>query len=75
MAYCEETLRIHCENAAALELAKALLGRAGTRAVVRRLSVRRAEPHFQLHVALPDRTQPAREFFETVRDMAELALK
>jgi hypothetical protein len=41
---------------------------------VRRLSVRRAEPHFQLHVPLPGRHTPAREFFENVRALAELAL-
>ena len=31
---------------------------------VRRLSLRRTEPNFQLHVSLPDRRQPARDFFE-----------
>jgi hypothetical protein len=40
-----------------------------------RLSVRRAEPHFQLHVLLPDRARPAREFFEAVHGLSELALK
>jgi len=69
-------LRIHHANAAALQRADALLalaGRAGL--VVRRLSVRRAEPNFQFHVALPDRRGPAREFFDTVQAMAELALR
>jgi hypothetical protein len=53
---------------ALLELAQ----RAGL--VVKRLSVRRTEPNFQLHVPLPDRRQPAREFFEGVRALAERAL-
>jgi hypothetical protein len=43
--------------------------------VVARLSVRRAEPHFQLHVRLPERGRPAREFFEAVQAMAERALR
>jgi hypothetical protein len=38
---------------------------------VRRLSVRRDEPHFQLHVALPGRDRPAREFFEAAHALAE----
>jgi hypothetical protein len=65
-----------CESAAALEAAKALLARAKSAGlVVRRLSVRRAEPNFQLHVALPDRRRPAREFFDTVQALAESAIK
>jgi hypothetical protein len=36
--------------------------------------VRRTEPNFQLHVPLPDRRQPAREFFEAVYALAERAL-
>jgi hypothetical protein len=69
-------LRIHHENAAALQRADALLalaGRAGMQ--VARLSVCRTEPHFQLHVRLPDRAQPAREFFAAVRALAEEGLK
>ena len=42
--------------------------------VLRRLSVRSAEPHFQVHVALPDGSRPAREFFEAVHGLVELAL-
>jgi hypothetical protein len=42
---------------------------------VRRLSVRRAEPHFQVHVALPGPGDDAREFFERLRALAELALQ
>ncbi|MGC2518580.1 MAG: hypothetical protein WA373_05690, partial [Burkholderiales bacterium] len=62
-------------NAAALERADALLAlarRAGL--AVGRLSVRRTEPNLQIHVALPDGRQPAREFFEAVHSLAELAL-
>ncbi len=69
-------LKIHHENVAALQRADALLAlaeRAGLQ--VMRLSVRRAEPHFQLHVLLPDRARPAREFFEAVHGLSELALK
>jgi hypothetical protein len=66
---------VHHETAAALAHADALLGiarRAGL--VVRRLSVRRTEPNFQLHVSLPDLRQPARDFFEAVRGLAERVL-
>jgi hypothetical protein len=52
--------------------AKAMLGAASTLAV-RRLSVRRAEPHFQLHVDLPDRRRPSREFFGMVCALAKAA--
>jgi hypothetical protein len=41
---------------------------------VRRLSLRRTEPNFQLHVSLPDRRKPAHDFFEVVRGLAERAL-
>ena len=41
---------------------------------VKRLSVRSAEPHFQIHVALPDQAQPALGFFEVVQMIAERAL-
>jgi len=67
---------VHHASAAALAHATALLAlaqRAGL--AVKRLSVRRAEPHFQLHVLLPDRARPAREFFEAVHGLSELALK
>jgi len=66
---------VHQESAAALEHADALLAlarRAGL--VVGRLSVRRTEPNFQLHVSLPDLRQPAHDFFEAVRTLAERAL-
>jgi hypothetical protein len=66
---------VHYASAAALGHADGLLAlaqRAGL--TVRRLSVRRTEPNFQLHVPLPDRRQPAREFFEAVHALAERAL-
>lgn len=65
----DKGLQVFCTDQAR---AQALLAKAGP--AVRRLSVRRSEPHFQLHVALPDRQRPAREFFEAVRALAELAL-
>jgi hypothetical protein len=68
-------LVVHHVSAVALERADALLTlaeRAGL--AVRRLSMRRTEPNFQLHVSLPDRRQPARDFFEVVHILAERAL-
>ncbi|MFI4868276.1 MAG: hypothetical protein ACHQDD_02855 [Steroidobacterales bacterium] len=65
---------VHHAGTAALAEADALLAlaqRAGL--AVRRLSVRRTEPHFQLHVSLPDRRRPARDFFEAVHALAERA--
>ena len=40
-----------------------------------RLSVRRAEPHLQLHVDLPAESAPAAEFFAAVRTIGERALR
>jgi hypothetical protein len=55
-------------------LAEALIGLARDAGMeVRRLSVRRQEPHFQLHVDLPAPTTPAEAFFKTLRVMAERA--
>ena len=54
------------------ERVRTLLGRTGG-FHVRRLSVRRAEPHFQLHVDLPDRRRPSREFFDMVCAVAKAA--
>ena len=72
----EGGIAVHCESTSALKRADALLARAqGAAMQLARLSVRRAEPHFQLHVSLPDRQRPAREFFEAVHALAELALK
>jgi hypothetical protein len=50
----------------------ALARRAGL--TVRRLSVRRAEPHLQLHVAPPSVGGPPAEFFQAVRALGERAL-
>ncbi len=68
-------LVVHHANPAALERAEALIAIIGrARLAARRLSVRRTEPHFQIHVDLPDIGKPAPEFFETVRALAELAV-
>jgi hypothetical protein len=66
---------VHHESPSALTCADALLAiaeRAGLAVV--RLSVRRTEPNFQIHVPLPDRRQSARGFFEAVQALAERAL-
>jgi hypothetical protein len=42
---------------------------------VRRLSVRRAEPHLQLHIDLPHESAPAADFFAAVRTIGERALR
>ena len=68
-------LVVHHASAAALPHADALLAlaqRAGL--LVQRLSARRTEPNFQLHVSLPDGRQPARDFFEAIHGLAERAL-
>ena len=66
---------VHYESDAALAHADALLALAGRAGLaVGRLSVRRTEPNFQLHVPLPDPRQPARDFFEAVHTLAERAL-
>lgn len=68
-------LIVHHASPAALEVADALLALARHEGLsVRRISVRRTEPNFQLHLPLPDRRQNAREFFETVHALAERAL-
>jgi hypothetical protein len=66
---------VHHASAAAVPQADALLAlarRAGL--AVRRLSVRRSEPNFQLHVSLPDPRQRARDYFQAVHAIAERAL-
>jgi len=66
---------VHHAGAAALGHAYALLEiaqRAGMG--VWRLSVRRTEPNFQLHVPLPDRRQSARDFFQAVQALADRVL-
>jgi len=68
-------LIVHYDGAAGLTQANVLLALAQSAGLaVRRLSLRRTEPNFQLHVALPDRRQPARDFFEAVHSLAERAL-
>jgi len=68
-------LVVHHANAAALEKADRLLALAQrVKLAVRRLSLRRTEPNFQLHVSLPDRRQSARDLFEVIRSFAEVAL-
>jgi hypothetical protein len=67
-------LVVHYATAAAVDRADELLALAQhTRLTVKRLSVRRTEPNFQIHVAIPDRRQPARHFFEAVHAIAERA--
>jgi len=66
---------VHYDGAKGLALADALVALAQRKKLtVRRLSLRRTEPHFQLHVSLPDRRQPARDFFEAVYSLVERAL-
>jgi hypothetical protein len=68
-------LVVHHASAGALAHADTMLAlarRSGL--VIGRLSLRRTEPNLQIHVALPDSRQPAREFFEAVHALAELAL-
>jgi hypothetical protein len=68
-------LIVHYGNVLALTYTDALLAQAQRAGIiVRRLSVRRTEPHLQLHVSLPDHRQPARDFFDTVHSIAEAAL-
>jgi hypothetical protein len=58
----------------ALPQADALLGLAREAGMtVRRLSVRRQDPHLQLHVDLPAPPMPAARFFETLRAIGESA--
>lgn len=66
---------VHYPSATALAQTDALLALAQrTGLLVRRLSVRRTEPNLQIHVAFPDGRQTAREFFDAVHALAELAL-
>jgi hypothetical protein len=63
---------VHPANRTAGERAEVLLARAERAGlVVQRLSLRCRGPHFELHVRLPDRRQPARDFFEAVRALAQ----
>jgi hypothetical protein len=66
---------VHHASTASLERAEALLALGREAGFdVKRLSVRRSEPNFQLHVPLPDMQRPARGFFDAVRGLAERAL-
>ena len=68
-------MMVHYADPAALARADAMLARAQDAGLaVRRLSTRRTDPNLQIHFALPDRGRPARELFEAVRALAELAL-
>jgi hypothetical protein len=72
----ESSVAVHHESRPALERAEALLALCRSAGLgVQRLSVRRTEPQFQLHVSLPDREKSARDFFETVLTLGEVALK
>jgi hypothetical protein len=68
-------LVVHHSGAAALVRGDEMLKLAqGAGLAVKRLSVRRSEPNFQIHVAIPGRQQTARAFFEAVHAGAERAL-
>ena len=74
-AAATDDLVVHYGDVAALAGADALLAETRRGGLdVKRLSVRRAEPHFQIHVSLPDQRQPARAFFDAVHAVAERAL-
>jgi hypothetical protein len=67
-------LAVYYKTPAALRQADALTALAVESGLsVRRLAVRRTEPHFQLHVAPPGASTSASEFFEAVRALAERA--
>lgn len=69
-----EQLPIYYKYDAALPLGDELLDLIqGTGVTVRRLSLRRGEPHVQLHVDLPTPSTPAAEFFARLRAVAERA--
>jgi hypothetical protein len=65
-------LIVHHLTDAALDRAKTLLRQAQDAGLrVDRLSVRAAEPNFQVHVAIPEQErQRARDFFETIHSLA-----
>jgi hypothetical protein len=68
-------LAVYQTGAAALTLADEMLKLAQHAGLtVKRLSVRRTEPNFQIHVSIPERQQPARAFFQAVHALAERAL-
>jgi len=62
---------VYYSDPAALVLADALLRLAQREGLaVKRLSVRRGDPNFQLHVSIPDPQRPARDFFKGVQSLA-----
>jgi hypothetical protein len=66
---------VYQTGAAALTLADEMLKLAQHAGLtVKRLSVRRTEPNFQIHVSIPERQQPAHAFFQAVHALAERAL-
>jgi len=70
----QDGIVVHHADAASLARADGLLAlakRSGL--IVRRLSVRSTDPNLQLHVQLPDRRRSARELFEALHAIAELA--
>lgn len=67
-------LPIYSKTGAALSRASIMLDRARRAGLsVRRLSVRHAAPHLQLHVDLPAASTSARDFIETLRDLGQRA--
>jgi len=65
---------VHHASAAALTRAHELLTLAHHAGLeVKRLSVRRAEPNFQLHILLPSERQRPDDFFNTVHTLADRA--
>jgi hypothetical protein len=69
-------VRLFFKIEGAVALADTLLGLAREGGMtVRRLSVRRGEPHFQIHVDLPSVSTSGAEFFKTVRAIAERILQ
>jgi hypothetical protein len=68
-------LTVYHASAAALVQADRMLKQAEHAGMtVKRLSVRRSEPNFQIHITLPHPEQAARDFFEAVHSLAHRAL-
>ena len=68
-------LSVFTKTAGGLPLAESLLGLARDGGMtLRRLSVRRREPHVQLHVDLPGPPMPAAGFFQALRAIGEHAM-
>ena len=68
-------LILHGSDAAALERGADLVSLAASASTgVLRLSVRRSEPHLQIHVVLPDTRRRAQDLFAAIRMLAERSL-